>query len=202
MTPPGQPPIESASKSEVRQIASLLAESLFHDPLECWLFPDERSRLATSERMFRRLLRAKVADGLVRVIRNADNQVASVAVWTPPHPPAPSRWEHYAESFFMRWTYGKRIHEVRRGFTALATRHPNVPYWYLQALATRVEWRGQGHARCLLDEKFREADSQGVLTALETSLPANVAYYEKLGFQVADELMLAPGLPVWLMLQR
>jgi GNAT superfamily N-acetyltransferase len=191
--------IESANCRDLTCAANLLAESLFDDPLQQWLFPVAKKRLAATTRMFRHLLKPKLADGLVRVIRDSTGELASVAVWTPPYPPAPSRWEHYAESFFMRLTYGRRIHEVREAFTKLAARHPQSPYWYLQALATRADRRGQGHARCLMDEKFREANFQGVITALETSNPANVAYYEKLGFQIADELMLAEGLPVWLM---
>jgi ribosomal protein S18 acetylase RimI-like enzyme len=99
----------------------------------------------------------------------------------------------------MRLTYGRRIHEVREVFTKLANRHPSGPYWYLQALATRADQRGQGHARCLLDEKFREADSDGVMTALETSNPTNVSYYQRLGFTVAHEARPMPGMPVWLM---
>lgn len=202
MLTPCQSPIEAANAADVPQLTRLLAESLFDDPLQRWLFRDERSRLSASARMFRRLLKPKIAEGLVRVIRDRSDQVASVAVWTPPHPPAPSRWEHYAESFFMRWTYGKRIHEVRRGFTALANRHPREPYWYLQALATASQARGQGHAARLLEEQIRLCGSTQALMALETSQLTNLAYYQKFGFQVDDELLLSENLPVWLMCRQ
>jgi GNAT superfamily N-acetyltransferase len=191
--------IESANQRDLTNAASLLAESLFDDPLQQWLFPDAKKRLAATTQMFRHLLKPKVAGGLVRVIRDSTGELASVAVWTPPYPPAPSRWEHYAESFFMRMTYGKRIHEVRDAFTKLASRHPQQPYWYLQALATRTDQRGQGHARCLLAEKFSEADANCLLIALETSSGANAAYYQRFGFTVEDEAWLTPQLPVWLM---
>lgn len=199
MTMPRPAPIEAAHAGDRSRLARLLAESLFDDPLQCWLFPDAHGRLAASEKMFRRLLKPKIAAGLVRVIRSVESMIASAAVWTPPHPPAPSRWEHYAESLFMRWTYGRRIHEVRRGFTALANRHPREPYWYLQALATAPEQRGQGHAARLLGEQMQVASATSELIALETSQSTNVAYYQKFGFRVADELMLEAGLPVWLL---
>lgn len=191
--------IESAAKRDLTAAASLLAESLFDDPLQQWLFPDVGKRLAATTRMFRHLLKPKLTDGWVRIVRDSRGEVASVAVWTPPYPPAPSRFDRYVESFYMRLTYGRRIHEVREVFTKLANRHPSGPYWYLQALATRPDQRGQGHARCLLDEKFLEADAQGTLLALETSNPLNVSYYQQLGFTVADEARLAASLPVWLM---
>ena len=199
MSTSSQSPIESAQPRDVPQIVRLLAESLFHDPLQCWLFPDESRRFAASERMFRRFLQPKIGVGLVRVIRDTKEEITSVAVWTPPCPPAPSRWEHYAESLYMRWTHGKRIHEVRRGFTALASRHPREPNWYLQALATKPEHRGRGYAAQLLQEQIVHCQATGDLIALETSRPTNVPYYQKLGFHVADELMLTENLPVWLM---
>jgi ribosomal protein S18 acetylase RimI-like enzyme len=191
--------IESATRLDLNGVASLLAESLFDDPLQQWLFPNASKRLAATTRMFRHLLKPKLAAGLVRIIRHSTGELASVAVWTPPYPPAPSRFERYTESFFMRLTYGRRLHEVREAFTKLAARHPHQPYWYLQALATRADQRGQGHARKLLDEKFSVSDANCLLLGLETSNPTNVPYYERLGFAIVNEARLTPQLPVWLM---
>jgi len=199
MTKTLEPPIDFATLADVTQLARLFAESLFDDPLQRWLFPDEARRLTTSERMFRRLLKFKIKQDLVRVIRADANQVVSAAVWTPPHPPAPTHWERYCDSLFMRWTYGRRVHEIRRGSAALAARHPPQPYWYLQALMTAPNERGKGLAKALLAEKLCECAAGGVLVALETSNSANAAYYERFGFQIVDELELTESLPVWLM---
>jgi ribosomal protein S18 acetylase RimI-like enzyme len=190
---------ENATTDDIVLISRLLAESLFDDPLQRWLFPNTRRRLTTSEQMFRRLVKAKVARGLVRVVRAEGGEVASVAIWTPPNPPAPTHWERRMESLFMRWLHGRRIHEVRDGFTALAGRLPTEPNWYLQILATAAAHRGRGHAGRLLEEKFNECDANHLLLSLQTSSTANVAYYQKHGFQTVDELMLVDGLPVWAM---
>jgi hypothetical protein len=74
--------IESALKRDIPQLAHFLAESLFDDPLQRWMFPDTARRRGTSEWMFRRLLKSKIALGTVRIIRDAAGQVASAAVWT------------------------------------------------------------------------------------------------------------------------
>ena len=99
----------------------------------------------------------------------------------------------------MRLAHGKRIHEVRQGFTDLAARHPQQPYWYLLALATAELHRGQGHAAKLIESKIEQCDAAGQPVALETSLPGNLAYYERFGFLKADELRLETGPTVWLM---
>jgi GNAT superfamily N-acetyltransferase len=202
MKAPCESTITPATRRDIPSIAQLLAESLCEDPLQRWLFPEKRSRLAKSTRVFRRVLKTRIADGLVRVIRDDRGEPVSVAVWTPPRPPAPSHLAHYSESLFMRWTYGRRIHEVRQGFTALSARHPREPYWYLLALATAPSHRGKGHAAQLLDERIGQCRATKELIALETSQPKNVSYYQKLGFTVEDELQLNDQFPVWLLCYR
>ncbi len=192
-------PVSRASRREIAAIVRLLAESLSNDPLQRWLFPEDQSRLKASERLFRRLVSPRIAEGLVSVTHTESGQLASVAVWTAPHPPAPSRWEQLAESLSMRWAHGMRIHEVREGLTALARRHPQQPYWYLMALATAEKQRGNGHAARLLEAKINASESVGQMIALETSLAENISYYERFGFRTVDELQLANGPSVWLM---
>ncbi len=187
------------SRREIPAITHLLATALANDPLQRWLFPNDAQRLTASERLFRRLVAPRVSQGLVSVIRSGDGQLASVAVWTPPTPPAPSRRERWAESLYMRMAHGKRIHEVREGFTGLAARHPQQPYWYLLALATAQPQRGQGYAARLLEAKFEECDATGQMIALETSLPENLSYYERLEFRTENALKLRNGPTVWLM---
>lgn len=187
------------NRREISAISRLLATALANDPLQRWLFPNERLRLAASERLFRRLVAPRIAPGLVSVSRTYQGQLASVAVWTPPYPPAPNRWERLAESLAMRLAHGRRIHEVRQGFTDLAERHPQQPYWYLLALATTESERGQGHAAGLLKSKIEECDATGRKIALETSLPGNISYYEHFGFQIENEVDLKDGPTVWLM---
>jgi len=190
------------TRQEIPALARLLAAELANDPLQRWLFPSDRTRLKASERLFRRLVTPRVPQGSVSVSRNVGGQLACVAVWTPPHPPALSRWERLAESLAMRMAHGKRIHEIRAGLTALAARHPQQPYWYLLALATAEEQRSQGHATRLLESKFEDCDAAGKLMALETSLPENLSYYKRFDFQVEHELQLENGPNVWLMCRK
>lgn len=133
------------------------------------------------------------------MIRDSQGLPVSVANWTPPHPPALTGWQRRMETLFWFRLFGRRLKEVRAGFTALAARLPPQPNWYLQALATGEPHRGGGYASCLLREKFAECDASNLLLSLQTSSEANRAYYHKLGFHLEHELMLSEGLPVWLM---
>ena len=81
----------------------------------------------------------------------------------------------------------------------MAERHPSSPHWYLLALATEEEFRGQGLAGRLLEDMLRRCDRSGQQAALETSIASNLTYYERFGFAVNDELKIDDGLTIWLM---
>jgi len=101
----------------------------------------------------------------------------------------------------MRLAHGRRIHLVRDCFQRMAERHPRSPHWYLLALATNDACRGQGLASRLLEEMFLRCDREGQEIVLETSKESNLAYYEKFGFTMTDELLIDEGLKTWLMIR-
>jgi GNAT superfamily N-acetyltransferase len=55
----------------------------------------------------------------------------------------------------------------------MAERHPTSPHWYLIALATEEDFRGQGLADRLLEDMLRRCDRSGHQAALETSIASN-----------------------------
>lgn len=186
--------VQRAAQREIPVVAELLARTLADDPLMKWMFPDDRRRNKQVARHFARLLRPHIERGVVTTIG-----LKSVAVWTTPNPPRQTRWERYRESLYMRLAHGRRVHEVRDCLRRMAERHPRSPHWYLLALATDRDWRGQGLAGRLLEEMLDECDQNGQAAALETSLESNLAFYERFGFRVTDALRVDDGLTIWLM---
>lgn len=99
----------------------------------------------------------------------------------------------------MRLTHGRRVHEVRDCLHKMAKRHPLSPHWYLLALATDDDCRGQGMASRLLEDMVGHCDKVSEQIALETSQESNLAFYERFGFVVVDELEVAEDIRTWLM---
>ncbi len=190
-------PIRRASSTDIPALASLLGRTLADDPLLRWIFPKDSRRRKNAVRDFARLLKPRIRDGVVTTIDGK-----SVAVWTPPNPPQQTLWEKYGESFYRRRVHGRRIHLVRNCFQRMAERHPTTPHWYLLALATEDTCRGQGLASRLLKERFLRCDEEGQTVVLETSKESNLAYYEKFGFAVTDELLIDEGVRTWLMVRE
>jgi len=76
---------------------------------------------------------------------------------------------------------------------------PARPYWYLEVLATHPHVQGQGRATALLEPGFAIAATNSWACWLETSVPANKAYYEGRGFTAACEFVVPGGPTTWWM---
>ena len=76
---------------------------------------------------------------------------------------------------------------------------PTRPYWYLEVLATHPDAQGQGRATARLQPGFEIAAANDWECWLETSVPANKAYYEGRGFTARREFVVPGGPMTWWM---
>ena len=60
--------------------------------------------------------------------------------------------------------------------------------WYLSIIAIAPEYQSRGLGKELMKPVLREADEAGVGTYLETFVPRNIRFYERLGYAVIREL--------------
>jgi ribosomal protein S18 acetylase RimI-like enzyme len=101
--------------------------------------------------------------------------------------------------------YG-RLRSISRVVDTLeARRHAHVPqrHFYLSAVGVDPERQGRGIGTALLRPVLERANAAGIPAYLETAVARNVLLYERLGFDVVEELDL-PDIDIhgWLMLRR
>jgi ribosomal protein S18 acetylase RimI-like enzyme len=204
ITRPG-PSVRLATLDEIPQLAATLARAFANDPYAHFLVGDAPER---NQRM---------RDGWSGILRHSSDRLshtyttddhAGVAVW---HPPG-YRGAGFVDSLRMlpsvtrlagSW---RRLRQVSRAVAALEERrrhHVPQPHFYLSALGVEPERQGGGIGTALLGPVLQRADAQRAVAYLETATARNVLLYERLGFDVVEELTL-PGTDVhgWLMLRR
>ena len=77
------------------------------------------------------------------------------------------------------------------------------PHWYLMALGVDPTHQGEGHGSALVRWGIQRADNNNRPVYLETETGANASFYERLGFDVLDEITIeAIDLPFSLMIRR
>jgi hypothetical protein len=132
-------------------------------------------------------------------------RLLGAAVWLPPgrFPWSPARQLRGAPWFLAALRAAPRSFPayMRMGRNALRL-FPDGPHWYLEVLGVRPEAQGRGLGTRLLRPVLDQADRDGVACFLETADPANVAFYQPLGFRLEGELQLLPSGPRHLAMRR
>lgn len=184
----------ACTESDAEWVARVLGAAFADDPVISWMFGDQDAARRDAHRAFgvwvRRIHLAKGA-----VVRHAAG--GSVACWAPP-----DRWRLSITQQLrllpsMAGIFGiTRLPTTLGGLREMADRHPTEPHWYLAFLGTVPAEQGRGLASDLLAERLAHCDRIGAAAYLEASRPANVPFYERVGFRPVETFVLPDGPPV------
>jgi ribosomal protein S18 acetylase RimI-like enzyme len=192
--------IVSLTEDNLEAAAESLARAFHNDPLQAYVFPNEKERAARSPAHFTPLLRYGMQFGEVLT---TENNPLGAAVWLPPE-----TWEvtpeRAAAAGFDALPDVLGEEAANRFFSVLGTiepyHHRDVPpaHWYLMVVGVAPEACGQGLGRALIEPIMNRADASGLPCYLETAQPDNVAFYEYLGFKkIVEEVEPQSGLTMW-----
>jgi ribosomal protein S18 acetylase RimI-like enzyme len=187
--------VRKASRDDIPAMAAMLARAFHDDPIVDWVFRHEARRPKYARRFFAG--RARVLIGQ-REIYTADG-VAAAAMWARPDEWRDPPLQALKELAVLVPGVGRRAAQVMRGLVQVESRHPKPPHWYLAVLGTEPSRQGEGLATALLGQVLDECDRDEVPAYLETGTERNVAFYNRHGFKVTEELRLPGGPPIWLM---
>jgi ribosomal protein S18 acetylase RimI-like enzyme len=183
----------------------LLGRAFQDDPLWGAMFPDPDTRPDFLVAMFTALTKTTVAaQGLAETTSGFD----AVALWLPPGKDsgfwAMTRSGFALPRFAMRLAAQDRNHmlAVVRQFEERKKALMPDPHWYLAAVGVGPERQGEGLGSTLVRAGIRRADDGNASVYLETETEGNVGFYQRLGFEVIEQITaVGLDLPVWLMLR-
>ena len=184
-----------ATEADLPAIAETMALAFEEDPLWGWAFEDtdRRRKLAAVNEVFGFFCAAASGLGWVRVT----DRVEAAALWIPPGAPemSPADEERFPGviAAACESASAARVLELCDAFER---NHPHEPpHFYLSLLGTHPDHAGHGHGLGLAAECLAEIDSGDPPAAayLESTNPANVPRYERLGFRSTREAELIAG---------
>jgi ribosomal protein S18 acetylase RimI-like enzyme len=190
----GLPP-RVAGEADLEAIGETLARAFERYPVWEWAFEPaagREERLEAMRAVFDFCAGAALAYGWVRV----SDGVEAVALWIPPGEPEMSpadagRFPSFVREVCTEETAG-RILAAMEAFDR--TQPTGPPHYFLSMLGTHPDHGGHGYGTALLTANLEEIDAAGARAFLETSSPANVSRYERLGFRVEREVELLASL--------
>ncbi len=185
---------------EIDKASITLSNAFLNDPLQRYTFPDEQERKEKSPLHFKSILQFGLQFGAV--YRTA-GELGGVAVWL-----KPGETEVTAEKAeaggLTRLPELVGEEPMSRFFAALDYIEPYhkldmpEPHWYIMVIGVDPAFQGKGLGRALLQPILDKADVTNTPCYLETAQPANVSFYNKLGFRIVRELIdPVSGLTIW-----
>lgn len=184
-----------AEPSDMVPIGRALARAFHDDPVMAWMFGD---RDAARGRRLDRFMRSEARrhhrhGGLVLTTEGH----RGAALWDPPGQWRTTWADVVRSAPVLLPAVGPRIPRALRGLRLVEGAHPREPHWYLAVLGTDPSHQGRGVGTALVRPVLDRCDAEGLGAYLESSKPANVPYYERLGFRVTGEVDMPGGPPVW-----
>jgi ribosomal protein S18 acetylase RimI-like enzyme len=180
--------LESLRPVDARAAGKLLSASHAEYPAFCHVYPAPNVR----QRALLPFMTASAADAARFAASTAawDGQaIVGVALWLPPGTfPWSARRKLRAAPALMRTALAApRAFPVFAHIGAAAEKvHPREPHWYLETLGVHPRCHGRGVGTALIRAGLERADADGLPCYLETSDPANEAFYRRLGFDVVE----------------
>jgi ribosomal protein S18 acetylase RimI-like enzyme len=202
-TPRGAGQLIRSSPADIEPLAALLARAFADDPIQSWLFPDRRKRVARLEHFYRLDLRHRLLGPAAALVLPAAGSLpvgaAGAAFWMPPDTWR-IRWRQalaIAPAFMS--LVGPRGVRALRFLDAIERAHPTEPHWYLAHLGVHPAAQGRGLGARLVGAGLDLADASGSPAYLECSSQTNVAFYHRFGFREIERIERANTPPVTLM---
>jgi GNAT superfamily N-acetyltransferase len=188
------PVLRRATLEDVHHLKAVLAEAFFEDPVFGWLMPEDSKRRARLRRYFGiELRRFALARG--RVWTRSDLTGAALSLppgaWRPP----------VRVSLLEGSAFGIHVSRAARLGAAMEWHHVHKRHYYVRDVGVHPDIQGKGLGSALLRPTLDRCDREGLPAYLEASSERSAALYERLGFQLTDELRIAGSPPLRLMLR-
>lgn len=190
--------IIAGSEGRRGEAVETLALAFHGDPAMGWIFPDPAARRRRLPRFFDWLFADHSRHGMIQTTADC----AAVTFWR-----LPGKVHHHdpvtlAELWRMLRIFGPAIGRADVMGRTIAGHVPRgEDHLYLRYVGVRPEAQGKGLGGRIIRAGIEEANRLGAGICLETTRPANVVIYERLGFAIVEEWEVPGGPRFWTMVR-
>ncbi|MGA9286284.1 MAG: GNAT family N-acetyltransferase [Solirubrobacteraceae bacterium] len=189
---PGDP--RKATEHEVARLSQALAEAFMEDPVFSWLMPSKQRRRGRLRRFFAFELRHLV---LPRGAAWTVDGLNGAALVLPP-----KAWSSPPRLVMLQGLcFGARVDRPAGLLAQIERRHLREPHYYFAYIGVSPAAQGQGLGSRLMSPTLERCDAEGLPAYLEASSERNAALYERLGFELQQEIRFAGSPPLRLMVR-
>lgn len=183
----GRNSVVSLDVSQKERANLVLTKAFMDDPMYTYIIPDSDERQASLGRLWQALVNYTMVYGEIYTTP----EVKGVACWLSPGNTQQTFWRMLRTGMGFTRAVMKFKAEARKRFLEIMNyadkEHQRLmpgPHWYLWAIGVEPDYQGQGIGGSLIQPVLSRAEEAGLPCYLETQTEANVAFYQKRGFEV------------------
>jgi ribosomal protein S18 acetylase RimI-like enzyme len=183
----------TVNRGDAGPAGEVLGRAFFDTEQWSTLLPDPGVREEKLIQMFTGTVKLTFAAGGVA---ERTSGFEAVALWLPPGksiglwPVVKSRFASARFAVTPPFPNMRRMMATLRQFDESHKQQMPEPHWYLMALGVDPAHQHAGHGSALVRWGIRRADADDRPVYLETEAGANASFYERLGFEVLDEITI------------
>lgn len=176
------------------RIIEILADAFESDPVITWVSKDSNY----PKDVFEVVLPAFLPHGHVYLTREENG----AALWLPP-----GIEFTFSVGLHILWdaykSYGAcTVIRILKVLRILKKHHYKIPHYYLFAIGVTRDAQGKGFGSALIEKVTAICDKEQMPAYLENTNENNLEFYMRHGFETIDEIKIASGIFLWLMLRR
>ena len=169
--------LSGATAEERFQTLATLLSAFRADPVERWLYPEEKDY----DEYFPKFLAAFGGEAFAHDTVWRSDDFAAVAMWLPPG--AEPDGDEIVR-VLMTTVDQARHSDTMAAIQQMDAAHPRDPHWYLPWLGVDAKVQGTGLGSTLMARSLETVDDSGLPAYLETPNPLTIPFYERHGFRV------------------
>ena len=181
--------IRVARPDETKRIVATMVAAFAGDPFLRWMYPEADAYLAH----FGRFVDAFAGAAFTENTAYLDEDFGGACMWLPPgvEPDGPALFEH------VRTTVpSEKLAGTSEYFRQMEECAPEEDLWYLPMIGVDACFQGRGIGARLMNWSLARTDEMGIPTYLESSNPANIPFYRRLGYEPVSEIRISDDAPV------
>ena len=186
--------VRDATAGDRAAIAAALTRAFHDDPVMLHMLPKANRREKKMRALFVSETNRSMRVGAVHT--TADGPAKGAAIWS-----APGKWKlgglELLGQLPLLFHLGVDTPRSLALLSKMEKVHPTEPHWYLNILGTATEHQGKGIGSELIRPILEKCDEEGVPAYLESSKEANIAFYNRHGFEVTSEVQVKGGPTLW-----
>jgi ribosomal protein S18 acetylase RimI-like enzyme len=186
--------VAAAQPTDIEPLISVMVLAFAADAVARWMYRDPERYLAYFGRFIRAFAGKAFSTGTAWRI---DGNLGG-ALWLPP---GVKPDEDAIAAILDESVPPEVMADVNAMFGEMAAYHPRDPHWYLPTIGIEPHLRGKGLGSALLAEALSRCDQEHMPAYLESSNSANLALYQRFGFEALGVIRAAHSPPMIPMLR-